>query len=536
MKKLSLLFMAMVASFALQAQWTDDPAQNTFIANGSPIDTVIISGTATTTDAVTNDTYVQWCSGGKFAANGHAPGLQRLTADGTPQWGESGIRFNQFNFLSSDAGISMAITPDHDVISCFSTADAVTVALRLHPDGTYTWGEQGVTLFDGKGGERAEIIAGNDGGAWALGNDLYNLYLQYINADGSLNPCITIEKLNDTVISSYGKLVLRDDNSVFLTYEHVYVYPETGSLAGIVDINLTGYTKDGTQTVPDFKLMGQVNNIVVYTHHVVPDGLGGAYIYIEVGDSELHEMNNIHVFHYDAEGNSTISDTLGVTVHSADQNHVYVDAYASVDPVSHYLLISYVQKNIAQHDPRAFVNRISATGERVWDEGVLVFYNEGNPISIPQVSAFEDGSGFAVTYFKGVQELDPTSTIEAIGMDMNGNMLWQTELSSSLYRRDFPRTISGFNNGQNIIVWSDGHTGILYGQNFGVDGTMGQTVGVEEIFEDEGEIVNVVRIFNVNGQLMQCNDLNQLTTGVYIIQGTTENGKTINKKIVVTKE
>jgi len=35
---------------------------------------------------------------------------------------------------------------------------------------------------------------------------------------------------------------------------------------------------------------------------------------------------------------------------------------------------------------------------------------------------------------------------------------------------------------------------------------------------------------------MQCNDLNELNTGVYIIQGTTESGKMVNKKIVVVKE
>ena len=64
---------------------------------------------------------------------------------------------------------------------------------------------------------------------------------------------------------------------------------------------------------------------------------------------------------------------------------------------------------------------------------------------------------------------------------------------------------------------------------------MGQGLDVEEIFEDE-EIVTIVKVFNVNGQVMQCNDLNQLNTGVYIIQGKTESGKIVNKKIVLTKK
>ncbi|MBO7074094.1 MAG: T9SS type A sorting domain-containing protein [Bacteroidales bacterium] len=532
MRKLSLLFMAMVVAFALQAQWTDNPATNNRISNFENL--TVPGGFLIMTDAVTNDTYVKWNSLG--GSNGMAPTLQRLTADGTPQWGENGIRFNQFDFHTSTAGTSMAITPDHDVLSCFSTADTVTVALRLHPDGTYAWGEQGVTLFDGNGGYRAEIIASNESGAWALGSDNVNLYLQYVNADGTLNPLITIEPDNDTTQCMFGKLVLRDDNSVFLTYEHVYVYQDGTSMSSIVDIHLTGYAKDGTQTVSDVKLMGKMNNTGTYCQEVEPDGLGGAYVYINQGDMSLDQPFNVRVFHYDADGNSTISDTLGVTVHSTDLAHVYVDPSVSVDPVSHDLLVTYVQESSSQYEYKVFVNRITATGERVWDEGVMVFYNDGNPISKPFIAAFEDGSGFAVTYFKGVDILDPNTTIEAIGMDMNCNVLWQTVLSSSLYMREYPDSISGFHNGQCIIVWAnDEDNGNVYAQNFGVDGSMGQGLDVEEIFEDE-EIITIVKIFNVNGQVMQCNDLNELNTGVYIIQGTTESGKMVNKKIVVVKE
>ena len=206
MKKLSLLLLAMVASFALQAQWTDNPAQNSIIAISDTTHYATVGSVNTITDAVTNDTYVQWNSTSQSPGNGFSPALQRLTSDGTPQWGESGIRFNQFDFLSWSAGDALTITTDHDVVSCFSTADTVTVALRFHPDGTYAWGEQGITLFGGNGGYRAEIIAGSDGGAWTLGSDNENLYLQYVNADGTLNPLITLEPDNDTIQYMFGSL------------------------------------------------------------------------------------------------------------------------------------------------------------------------------------------------------------------------------------------------------------------------------------------------------------------------------------------
>ena len=539
MKKLSLLLLAMVASFALQAQWTDNPAQNSIIAINDTTHHATVGSVYTITDAVTNDTYVQWNSGFNGAGNGFSPALQRLTSDGTPQWGESGIRFNQFDFLSWSAGDALTITTDHDVVSCFSTADTVTVALRFHPDGTYAWGEQGVTLFGGNGGYRAEVIAGNDGGVWTLGSDDENLYLQYVNADGTLNPLITLEPDNDTIQYMYGKLVLRNDNSVFLTYEHVWVQPGSYSKWGTKEIHLTGYAVDGTQIISDIVLMQKVDCVIPYCHSVEPDGLGGGYAYVSLAGDTTGTSFKVFALHYDANGSSTISDPYGVTVHPEDSHHNYLVPGVSIDPVSHDLLVTYVQSTSFAYYPKLFVNRITATGERVWDDGILVIDSQSqhHEISSPNVSAFEDGNGFAVSYFYNITNADNGRyTIEAVGYDMNCNVLWNQHICSNDKAKHTPKTISGFNNGQNIIAWADYHKNIIYAQNFGIDGTMGQgVVGIEEIFSDEEEIVNVVRIYNVNGQVMQCNDLNELNIGVYIIQGTTESGKTINKKIVVAK-
>lgn len=538
MKQLSLLFMAMVVAFALQAQWTDNPAQNTLIAIGDTTQQATVGGPSTITDAVTNDTYIQWGSVYNGTGNGYAPTLQRLTSDGTPQWGENGIRFNQFDFQTSSAGVAFAITTDHDVVSCFSTADTVTVALRLHPDGTYAWGEQGVTLFDGNGGYRAEVIAGKDGGVWALGSDNENLYLQYVNADGTLNPLITLEPDNDTTQYMYGQLVLRNDNSVFLTYENVWVQPSSYSKWGNKEIHLTGYAVDGTQTISDIVLMQKVDCVIPYCHSVEPDDLGGGYAYLSVAGDTTGNSFKIFAFHYDANGISTISNPYGVIVHPDDPNHNYSLPNVSIEPVTHDLLVAYVQSTSFAYYPKLYINRITATGERVWDDGILVFDAESqhHGISKPGISAFEDGNGFAVSYFfRNYDGDNDRYTIEAVGYDMNCNVLWNQQLCSNDYAKTTPKTISGFNQGQNIIAWADLHKNIIYAQNFGVDGSMGQGLDVEEIFED-GEIVNIERIFNVNGQVMQCNDLNELNTGVYIIQGTTESGKIVNKKIVLTKE
>lgn len=627
MKKLTLFIMAMAASFALQAQWVDDPINNNHIANSPDYSGEIIVAT----DTENGDTYVQWTSGG---SNGYGPTLQRLTFDGTPQWGDDGIRIMGQNFYSSSDGHAMAVTADHAVVSCFATASDQTVAVKINADGTYAWGEQGVVLFDGNGFSRAEIIAGDDGGAWALGCTYESLFLQYIKSDGSLYPYVTIEEAGASC--RYGQLTLGVGNSVFLTYEKT---PSSGGFWTDKEIHLVGYTVDGIQIGPDVLLMSSQTFQVTYIHYVVPDGLGGAYAYI--WHSGIGSAFNTYVFHYDANGFSTISDTNGIPVHSADPANFYRNADATVDPVSHDLLITYQQTDAnTQSTYKIYVNRITATGERVWDDGILVYDNGTNGCGGLNIDAFEDGSGFAIVYYKSNSNSDDgRATVEAVGYDMEGNVLWNKQLCSANYPKSSAETSSGFHMGQNIVTWVNTQVGGIIGQNFAPDGTMGevtpelpcpglenlegqyvydaetQTFGAmltwnipedpvdfyrlyrtdvyteEETVIDFGgdavsyfdavevglykyqlraqfadvdcglsdpattyngqdyvyidvtgidenesqEIVTLVRIINAKGQTLQSKDLNELNSGLYILQGTTKEGKMVSKKVVVKK-
>ena len=626
MKKLVLFLAGLFAFTALQAQWVDDPINNNHIANSPDYCGEIF----VSTDVENGDTYVQWSSGG---TNGYGPTLQRLTFDGTPQWGDNGIRIMGQEFSSWSEGIAMAVTPDHGVVSCFATANDQTVAVKLNADGTYAWGEQGITLFDGNGFSRAEVIAGEDGGAWALGFDYQRLYLQYIKGDGSLFPTIIVEAEGSKC--QYGKLTLGVGNSVFLTYEKT---PASGSGYWLdKEIHLVGYTIDGVQIGPDVTLMSTQTFQVTYIHYVVPDGLGGAYAYI--WHSGIGGSFNTYVFHYDANGFSTISDTNGIPVHSADPSNFYISANATVDPVSHDLLITYLQTDsYSQSTRKIYVNRITATGERLWGEGVLVYDNGTNGCGGLSIDAFEDGSGFAVAYFKGFQMDNGQATVEAVGMDMDCNVLWNKQLCSDSYAKSSAETSSGFHMGQNIVVWVNSEEGGIYGQNFGTDGSMGpiepptpsclapENFAGEYVYDDEtqtfgalltwtapetqplhynltrtdlgtfmttvievpgdavsyydevdisnymyqltavyencesdyalsidGEyhifievtgieensnerIINVLNIFNMKGQRITVSDMNELSTGVYILQGLTEDGRLVSQKVMINKK
>lgn len=458
MKKRLLFLLALTASFAVQAQWVNDPAANSLLANASSFGGEIILST----NAATGDTYVQWNSGG---SNGWGPTLQRLTFDGTPQWGDDGIRITSHEFGSSSEGVAMCATADDAVVSCFANYDGQTIAIKINADGSFAWGEQGVALFDGMAFSRTELIAGDDGGAWALGFDYQRLFLQYIKASGSLYPTITVEASGSVV--RYGQMTLGVDNIVFLTYE------KTGSgFYTDKEMYVVGYTKDGIQVGPEAQLMASQSFQVTYLHHVVPDGMGGGYAYM--WHPGIGGAFNTYVYHYDGNGANTIHNPDGCAVHSMDPANYYLDAYATVDPVSHDIIIAYIQvdANIQSND-RIFINRITPSGETLWGDGIMAVDYNGVPYGNLRVDTFEDGSGFTLIYEKASASNDFNSTVEAIGFDMEGNQIWNKTLSSNVYSKSMCDNSAGFHLGQNIVAWVNSVDGGLYGQNIGPDGTMG---------------------------------------------------------------
>ena len=456
MKKLVLFLASLFAFTALQAQWVDDPVNNNFIANSGADNGEIY----TATNPVTGDTYLQWEG---FGTNGWSPTLQRLNFEGVPQWGDNGIHIGGIEFSSYSEGVSMTTTADGGVVSCFADYEGYTYAVKINADGTFAWGEQGLRLFDGHGFSRTELVAGTDGGFWALGADYDNSYLQYVNADGTMNPYVTISASGYKCV--FGQLTLGLSNFVFVTYERLGNGFYTNK-----DIYLAGYDTNGVQVTPNVLLMAERTFQSTYIHYVVPDGLGGGYAYI--WHPALNEAFNVYVFHYDEGGASTINDTDGIPVHSADPSNYYGSAYGTVDPITHDLIIAYEQTDAStQTQSRIYVNRITATGERVWDEGILVADNNGSNYSEIKVDAFEDGSGFSVIYKRSNSYSD--EVVMAKGYDMEGNQIWDKTMSSSSYSHTMCDNSTGFHMGQNIVAWVNGTNGGVYGQNIGPDGTMG---------------------------------------------------------------
>jgi len=624
MKRLSLLLVAFAITFGLQAQWVDDPSSNTRVANcANGAAEVYVS-----TDVSTGDSYAQWHYQGE---NGWSPWVQRLDFYGVPQWPANGIHVTTPDFATWSPGYSMTAV-NGGVVTVFRTLGPHHWAVKINADGTFPWGEHGIMLFDGEGGGRSEVLStypyNHDEGIWALGTDMDSTFLQYIDADGTLRPKVTI---NDPVKKCSNGILVPAQDGVFVVYSK---HTLQGYTTYNKEIHVAGYNKNGEQIFPEALLFGQQAVGASYVHYAIPDLQEGGYVY------QFHNgiggVYNTYVTHFDKDGTPTISDPNGIAVHSPDYSNYYTNAYATVDPSSNDIIIAYLQKDAAsQSQHRIYVNRITESGERPWGDGILVADNTGNSYSDIHVDANDVTDGFVVTYSTG------QGTIEAVGYDNEGNVQWSTTMSSTRYNKTISENTPGFHNGQNIVAWINSDDGGVYGQNIGWDGTMGyiepviptpdclapenfdgeymyddetQTYGalltwtapetqplhynlyvtdpsgctttveidpVETEYFDEttvigtvmyrltavyencesdfaltpdgedyiiiemtsvpendndNEIVTLLKIYSVHGQLIHNANMGELSSGVYIVHGLTATGKFVTKKVIVNKE
>jgi hypothetical protein len=355
------------------------------------------------------------------------------------------------------------------------SADAHHWVVKINADGTTPWGTDGMMLFDGAGGGRSELLADNDGGFWALGTDMDISYLQYVNADGTLRTMATIS--DPAKKCTNGQLVPANDDGVFVVYAKQTIQGYTNY---VKEIYVAKYNKDGELTMPETLLFSQQTVGMSYIHYAISDGRGGAYVY--QWHNGLSGAYNIYVTHFNENGAPTIFDTNGVAVHTPDPANYYISAYATIDPVSHDILLVYRQtEGMTQSEYKIWINRITMDGEKPWGDGILVLDNGTIPCGGYNIDAFEFGDGFVVTYFKGIgQTAGSMATVEAQGFDMSGNNIWNTQMCSSNYSKTSCRNSTGFHDGQNIITWINSTDAVgsgpggMYGQNIGQNGEMGE--------------------------------------------------------------
>ena len=135
MKKLTTFIIALAAFVTLQAQWVNDPVNNTFLANTSAD-----AGEVYLSTSPDGTIYAQWS---QFGPNSWSPTIQKVSPSGEPGWDAAGIHPSYHQMASWSQGFAMTATSDGDVVTCFATEANNTIAIKINADGTYAWGEEG---------------------------------------------------------------------------------------------------------------------------------------------------------------------------------------------------------------------------------------------------------------------------------------------------------------------------------------------------------------------------------------------------------
>lgn len=463
MKKHLLSFAFLLCASATMAQWVDDPSQNTLLATGSSdYGEIYIS-----TNPQSGDTYIQW---NNMKSNGWVPSLQKVDVNGVPQWGDDGILISGQQCATWSNGVAMTHLKDGGAVSAFANADGQCIAVKLNEDGSFAWGEAGIVALEMSDCLRVELAAGNDGGFWIMGYDYSNTYLRYYNSDGTpYGQQVTISDSNGKSVD-FTQLVLDDDNNVFAVYIKEqwavsYYYNKS--------ICVAKYTPEGVQATPEVELMTEFSMSGQIYHYALADGLGGGYAYIS--HPAINDCFEVYAFHFDSNGNNTFSQHEGLTVSAPDGYNFHFQPNASVDPVSHDLLVAYRQTDADYqiHDA-ILVNRITADGEKVWgDAGFTLIPTAEQSLSSIMIDAFPDGSGASIVY--EYSNSGYNYTIHSIGISNDGSRLWTSDICTSPSYVSLCDFTSGYHNGQTIIAWQDGRDGntALYGQNLQPDGSLG---------------------------------------------------------------
>jgi hypothetical protein len=624
MKKIYLLLIALAVFVGAKAQWVDDSANNTLIANCVNSANEIRIASHPYVDGI----FVQWTS---MSENGWAQKLQCLDYYGNPQWGEDGIAITTPNLATWSPGYAIAALSDGSVVTMNRNADAHHYVVKINADGSTPWGTDGMMLFGGAGGGRSELLADDEGGFWALGTDMDISYLQYVNADGTLRPMATIADL--TKKCTNGKLIRSDDDGVFVVYAKQTIQGYTNY---VKEIYVAKYNKDGELTMPATLLLSQQTVGMSYIHYAIPDHFGGAYVF--QWHNGIGGAYNIYVTHFDENGQPTITDLNGIAVHSPDPSSYFISAYPTIDGNNDLLLVYRQTDSYSQSEYKIWINRITSEGEKPWSDGILVLDNGTSQCLGLRIDAFNFYDGFSVIYHKAVPGIYG-ETVEAHGFDHDGNMTWSTTMCSSTYPKNVDENTSGYHSAQNVVVWVNAQDGGLYGQNIGESGELGEVIipvppvpccfppdqfqGSCQYNEETGsygamltwepattqmyynlyrqnladetteviqidaeltsyfdepapgtykyqltaqfassesdyaltpdgedhliieiqdhtslsetefeEIVEIIEVYNISGQRVIANGINELTSGVYIIKGVTESGKTSIKKII----
>lgn len=487
---MKLALLTLLCTLSALAQWPTSPSENLLICNHA-------GEQALPKIAALSDggCYITWLD---HTADNYDIYLQRLDADGVPQWTDPcGILVSDHPQSTSLTDWDMAVdASDNCIIAINDIRDGddrdITV-YSIGPNQEFLWGADGITISSNDGFEPdPRIVAMREGDVVFAWQEESVIHLRRLNRQGVdvFSPqTITITNANPL---SIPRICEADDGSVILSYliqqgtgfgapRHIYLqkFSATGELlwqdGGAPVMTTNGI---GIQMRPD----------------VIHDGEGGAYSFWYDTRNNVH---HVFVQHLNDDANPLMQEN-GIQVDlSAAELQMSPSAVLADDGI----VVFYQSSNTNQSQGGVQAQKLEPTGNFLWNTAGITI-TPLSPEPCFNVRAFRQGDNFGVFYSQYAQGSAINTVLRASQLSSAGEPTWTptiTDLCNVNSEKGRPfACVNSFN--QIIAAWPDSRSATMdiYVQNVNSDGTLGPNTilppAITITSPEEGGVVNDAEI------------------------------------------
>ncbi len=534
--------LTMILPATILGQWSNDPAVNNPINTMSGEQAIPKIGTCPN-----GDSYIASFSS---ESGNYNVRMQRVNAQGIPQWATDGILISdnpQMSWLTdwdmTADGSNYAILTFQDIRN---GGNNNVVAYRIAPDGSFTWGADGIALSNSTAFNAAPKVtvtsAGNAVFAWQA--DAVTI-MQKVSPSGDLlwgPDGITLSQSGTTY--SWPQLLPVGTDDIILKY-----FEDTGpSYSPTRHIYAQRYDADGDPVWSSPVEVESTGGMTAWTQ-VLPfinDGSDGFFIAWHDQRFGPSAPPKVYVQHINSSGQPVFT-LNGVDVSSS--SYMLNEAKLALPQGSSDIYVFYDEIEPAyQNDWGISGQKISSSGAKLWgNNGIAIVPVTGTQIYIEEA---RNSPGDMVVFYE--EYLDNVNIVlKATRISTSGSYVWSpsiADISTAVSSKVHP-VVNEFQNNQWIMSWEDNRSGEsdIYAQNIQLDGTLGPYTPQEGTIEGTvtlvGGTASVTQVTVTAGDVTAHPD----ATGFYsmvVLSGTYQvignlagyESDTVNGVVVVTEQ
>ena len=470
MKKFIIMALLVSISVAAVAQWSDDPLINTSVSTASGEQ--VIPHTAYTSDG---HFYVGFFSS---ESGNYNVRLQYYDFNGNAQWSDGGILISNHTQNSWLSDWDLTVDNTGNCVLAFNDIRDGNVnifAYKISPAGNFEWGADGIALTTATEDEFAPKICVNGANntlvVWERSTSPHTeLVLQRIEPDGTLtwgSQGVTYQTGSEDYTAPVG-IGLSDDNFI------VAFYRQTGPMYSPTrHVYAQKFDNSGSPVWSSDAAASTAGGISGWTNlGVKPDGSDGILIsWIDDRNNDMQLQG--YVQHINSDGTVAWAANGEEVASQGSFNHENVHIIGTNN--SGEVIVAWDKYNGNQSQIAIQGQKFSASGAQMWGSTGKEFVAM-NANTAGVVGGDMDGDNALIAYEEYMGGGYVNQSIKAFSVDETGNFNWTPNISdmSTRVSEKLHEDVTTIYNEQFIVVWEDDDADRdIYMQNIFTDGNIG---------------------------------------------------------------